>query len=270
MKIGISSWACPWQIGVAGYPVLQQPMDWRGLLSLARQEGAQVLQIADNLPLHTLPSSEWDALGQGAAAHGITLEVGTRGLQPDRLRTYLRVAQHTQAKLVRTLPHDGADRPSQAEAQKRLRAVLPLYEQANIALAIENHDFYPASWLRELVDALDSPFVRACLDAINNLGQGESFREVLSVLGPVTASFHCKDYVIRRKPTQLGFDVEGCPAGEGFLDLKLARQVLPQDCTWVIESWLPWQGDIDATCQMERDWVHIGMNNLRAFRDKTL
>lgn len=266
MKIGISSWSCPWAIGVAGYPMPDEPMGVMELLGKAAEAGAEVLQIADNLPLHALPAHALQELATAAKVSGIMLEVGTRGLQPANLLRYLEIAGTLGATLVRTLPHDGTDRPDFGDALSRLKAVQHEFETAGVALAIENHDYYPSLWLKQLIQEADSPSIGVCLDAVNNLGLGESFREVIGNLGGYTVNFHCKDYTITRKPTMLGFDVTGCPAGEGMLDLGLAQLTLRDDISWVIESWLPWQGDIAATIELENEWLLKGSRFLKAFR----
>jgi sugar phosphate isomerase/epimerase len=267
MKIGISSWACPWAVGVPGYPKPAKPLGAMALLELATEVKAEALQVADNLPLHALSMPELRDLAAAAKDHAVELEAGTKGLEPGNLLRYLEIAGALGAKLVRTLPHDGNDRPDLSEALRRLKAVSRAYEAAGVTLAIENHDHYPSRWLARLVEEAGSPAVGVCLDAVNNLGLGESFREVLGNLGGLTVNFHCKDYRIARKPTMLGFDVTGCPAGSGMLDLNHARNALRRDISWIIESWTPWQGDIASTASMERLWLDEGMANLIEFRD---
>lgn len=266
MKIGISSWSCPWAVGVPGSPAPSHPLRAMDLLEVASEESAEVLQIADNLPLDTLTPQELRELAGAAGERSILLEAGTKGLNPANLLRYLEIAQILGAKLVRTLPHDGSDRPDLQEALRRLASVKREYEAAGVTLAIENHDHYLCAWLKSLVEEADSPAVGVCLDAANNLGRGESFREALACLGGLTVNFHCKDFTIARKPTQLGFDITGCPAGEGMADLAMARRALPDGVNWIIESWLPWQGDVESTVKMERQWLDRGMHNLIAFR----
>jgi 3-oxoisoapionate decarboxylase len=268
MKIGISSWSCSWAIGIAGYPQPAAPMDAIALLDRAADVSAEVLQIADNLPLHDLPQSLLLDLARQAKERSIALEVGTRGMKPENLLRYLEIAKLTGAKLVRTLPHDGVDRPDFEQALCRLAAIKSAYEAAGVTLAVENHGYYPSEWLKSLVMAVDSPFIGVCLDAVNNLGLGESFREVMANLGSLTINFHCKDYRIDRKPTMLGFDITGTPAGEGMLDLVLAGKVLRKGITWVIESWLPWQGDLETTIAVEKEWLIRGIYNLTQARSK--
>lgn len=265
MIIGFSSWALPWAVGIAGHPP-GKPLRVPELIALAADCSAEVLQIADNQPLDGFSSRALTALAAEAGKNGVRLEIGTRGLDPANLLRHLEIAQALGARLVRTLPHDGGDRPDLVKALRRVNAVKRIYEDTGVTLAIENHDFYPGAWLRRLVEEAASPAVGICLDSANNLGRGESFAEVLANLGALTVNFHCKDYRIDRKPTALGFDVTGAPAGEGMLDLPLARRALPEGISWVIESWLPWREDMETTIRAEREWLLRGLLNLRSLR----
>jgi hypothetical protein len=52
-----------------------------------------------------------------------------------------------------------------------------------------------------------------------------------------------------------------------MLDLKLASQVIDRpDVSWIIESWLPWQGTVESTILTERDWLVRSVTNLKQFR----
>ncbi len=260
--VGVSSWTFAWAIGVTGFEKPAAPVGARGLLERAAALGAGVLQVADNLPLHALSGGELNSLADAARIESIALEAGTRGLAPDNLARYLDIAQRVGAKLVRTLPHDGADRPDFAEAARRLEAALPAYERAGVALGIENHDFYPARWLARLLDAFPSPCLGACVDPVNNLGQGESQWEVYAALCPRAVNFHCKDFAITRKPSMLGFDVTGAAFGDGQLDLAAARAASPSGISYVIELWTPWQNALDATLTLESAWAERSVARL--------
>ena len=261
-QAGLSSWAFPWALGVGGYPPPALPLTPADLVDKASDLGAQVLQIADNMPLSRLTHRELDALGQRARDKGITLEGGTRGLNPENLLNYLELALRLNMHLIRTLPHDGEDRPDFKEAEGRLAAVLPLYEKAGVVLALENHDFYPAAWIGDLVECFKGSVLGVCLDPVNNLGQGESEQEVLCRLAPLTVNFHCKDYTIRRKPSTLGFDIEGVPLGQGMLDLDRAQRLLPEGLSWIIELWTPWQGNSASTLSLESRWAGESVKTL--------
>jgi sugar phosphate isomerase/epimerase len=257
MRWGISSWTYSWNIGVPGYPAPASPFAAMDLLTRAHELGAQVLQIADNLPLERLSPDELDALARQAADWNITLEAGTRGVNPRRMLPFLGIAKRLNARLVRTLLHDADGCPTLAQAETNLRALLPALREMDLTLAVENHDFFPSQDLRALIDRIGDPRVGVCLDPVNNLAQGESTRDVLETLGPRTLNFHCKDYTIRRKPSNLGFDVEGCPAGEGLLDVPRCLACLPgaDGLSCILELWTPWQERIEATCAQEDDWA---------------
>ena len=109
--------------------------------------------------------------------------------------------------------------------------------------------------IKSLVESLNTDYIGVCLDPVNNFAQGESTQEVLDNLGGLTVNFHCKDYTIHRKSSNLGFDVEGTPAGDGMLDIARCRRYLREDISCIIELWTPWQGDADSTASVEGAWA---------------
>ena len=64
MKLGIGSYAYYWATGAPGYPP-DSPLTAYDLIDKAAALGVRVVQLDDNLPLHTFSSSEVEAL----AAH---------------------------------------------------------------------------------------------------------------------------------------------------------------------------------------------------------
>ena len=141
MKIGVSSWTWSWNIGVSGYERLPQPMDAMGLLQAARNLGAEVLQIADNLPLEKLTAEQQLALGRQANDWGIALEAGTKGVRRDALLPFLDAAERIGAKFVRTLLHDDSGCPTVTEAEEALCGIIPELKKRGMTLGVENHDF---------------------------------------------------------------------------------------------------------------------------------
>ena len=85
MRAGISSWSYPWAIGVPGYDPPPVPLDVFGLLGRAAALGAEVVQIADNLPVDELSAEDIDRLSAAARRAGIALELGTRGVEAPHL-----------------------------------------------------------------------------------------------------------------------------------------------------------------------------------------
>lgn len=267
MKIGISSWTYTWHIGVAGYPLPENRMDVFALLEKAHVLGADVLQIADNLPLEKLQKKDLLRLRQTADAWDIALEVGTKGIRPEKLTAFFEIAEMLGSPIVRTLLHDEHGCPSLDEAEQNIRAVLPVLHQKQLTLAVENHDFFSVEQLRTLMERIGDPRVRICLDPVNNLAQGESSGDVLRTLGEYTVNFHCKDYTIFRKPSNLGFDVVGCAAGDGLLNLpRWMHYFEGQDISFIVELWTPWQETIEATCALENRWAEQSMKVLHRLK----
>lgn len=268
MKVGLSSWSYSWNIGVSDELMPPRPMDAEGLMRKAIALGAQVLQIADNCPLDILSTEQLYSMKKQACENGIQLEIGTRGISPKTLIPYLEIAQTLEAPLVRTLLHDAQGCPTLVQAKAYLLELLPELEKRNLILAIENHDFFKSTDLAQLIKEINHPLVGICLDPVNNLAQGESTAEVLNNLGPYTVNLHCKDYTIKRKPSMLGFDVAGCATGDGILDIARCAKQLPEDISYIIELWTPWQGDLTKTIQLEKQWAEKSLRFLQAFANK--
>ena len=81
MQLGISTYTFTWAIGVPGYLRMAEPMDAIGLIHQAHEYGVSVVQLCDNLPLHTLSDEELIKIRDTASALKIELEIGTRGVE---------------------------------------------------------------------------------------------------------------------------------------------------------------------------------------------
>lgn len=254
MRWGIGTYALTWNIGVPGYDRPSDPLTAMGLLELARDHGAALVQYADNLPLSKLGDEELTLLSERARQWGIALETGTRGTAPDLLLRELEVARRIGAPFVRTLITD-ADIVS---AERQIREALPAYESRGIALAIENHGLHTTDELIRLFENLGSPLVGCCLDTVNSFGALEAPDAVIRKLAPYVLNLHLKDFRIDRPDHQLGYVVSGTPTGEGRLDLPLLRAELAKHGkrpTTVVELWVPYAGTVDGTCAIEREWL---------------
>lgn len=269
MNFGISSYSFPWAVGVPGFTQPRQRLTVFDLIEQARELGAGVLQFGDNLPLHTMSETELDRLAQQAQQAGIAIEVGTRGAARDMLWTYLRLAERLKARLVRTLLPRKASGTGLDEVLGELAAVLPDYEAAGVVLALENYEVYSAHEFAEVLRRLPSPSLAMCLDTANNLGRGESLGDLIAAFGSRIACLHVKDVRITRIGTMMGFRVEGCPAGEGVVDLPAVLEALGTagvplaGLSIILEQWPPEQADIDSTLALERSWARTSFGHLQ-------
>jgi sugar phosphate isomerase/epimerase len=253
MKVGISSWTYPWAVGVDGQCPSRR-VDALRLLERAGAMGAQVVQIADNLPLD---GSLVGPLHRAAA--DIEIELGTRGTEAGTLLRYLEYAVALGSRLIRTLPSEGCTADT-------LRAVLPEFERERVVLAIENYECLPSVELAAIVARLDSPWVGICLDTVNSLGALEMPEFTVKTLAPYTVNLHVKDFAIVRVPHRMGFEIAGRPAGQGRLDLPwLIDQVRScgREPNLVLEQWPPFTGSLEETMAGEAAWAEAGMNYLK-------
>lgn len=263
MILGLSSYTFGWAVGVSGHAPLH-PLDEHGLLNKCREHGVKLLQIGDNLPLHTFDDTRLDRLAERAAREGVQLEVGARRLSVERVADYADTARRLGAKLIRFVIDDADYHPTPEAVSSLLRQSVPLL--AGLKLGIENHDRFSAATMREIIEGAGSDRIGVCLDTANSIGAGEGLDTVVRELGPLTVNLHIKDFQVARVPHLMGFIVEGRPAGLGFLDVpRLLKQLAPfPRCeTAVLELWTPPEPDLERTIAKEEAWAAQSLEYLR-------
>jgi len=263
MQLGISSYTFGWAVGVPGHPPAH-PLDHQGLLDRCRQLGVNLLQVGDNLPLHTLTESRLDRFARAARETGVRLEVGARGLTLEHVTTYAGIARRVGATLVRFVIDDADHHPSPERVISLLRQAAPVLE--GLTLGIENHDRFSAATLRTVIEEAGCDHIGICLDTANSLGAGEGIEAVAAELAPLTVNLHIKDFQVERVPHGMGFGVSGRPAGGGLLDLPpLLDRLRPfHRChTAVLELWTPPEPQLAQTVAKEAGWAVQSMNYLR-------
>jgi sugar phosphate isomerase/epimerase len=269
MELGISTWSLPWSIGISGYPQPHTPLDVLGLLERALEVNATVVQIADNLPLHDVPQSELDRVRDAARENRLTLEVGTRGLDPEHLGRYAIIARKIGARLLRTVLSGsmcGGEQLSKAEDD--IRQVLPALHQHGITMALENNEAFSAAEFAGLIRRIGDSRVAICLDTANSLGRPETLETVVEHLAEHTGMLHAKDYDIRRIDTRMGFSVVGRAAGDGRVDFDWVIAELRKRgrdrISVIVEHWPPFEGTIEKTVETEWEWLTRSVRFLRS------
>jgi sugar phosphate isomerase/epimerase len=265
MKLGIGSYAYYWATGAPGYPPIS-PLTAHDLIDKAVAFGVRLVQIDDNLPLHTLSFADVKALVAHARDMSIELEIGTRGIQPELLRQYVALASSVGSPIVRTVIDDAGRHPSPDEVVATLQTIVPDYESADITLAIENHDRFRARTLAQIIERIGSDHVGVCLDTVNSFGALEGPGVVIEALGPLCVNLHVKDFRVRRVDHLMGFIVEGTPAGRGMLDVPWLLDSLTRfrkDPNVILELWPPPEAELDATIAKEDRWVSESIAYLR-------
>ncbi len=181
------------------------------------------------------------------------------------LRRCICAAQRLGGTFVRVVADEGDYRPDIHRLASDLAAVRPLFEEAGIAMALENHDRFLAADLAELMES-SGGWLKACFDTANSLGCLQGPQEALEPLLPYIVSLHLKDVRARRLPHGLGFVIEGAPAGQGSAGL---REVFDRvaaarpEATAVLEQWVPKGTTWAETVETERRWLEEGWREFR-------
>jgi sugar phosphate isomerase/epimerase len=263
MKLGISSYTYSWAVGKPGYPPAE-PLTALDLLERAVRLGVCVVQIADNLPLHALSETELADVAAFARDNGLTIEAGTRGMARENLERYLALARRMTSPILRVVP--APDEFDYDELRRSVAHVLPAFEDAGIALAVENYETFHARELADFISSFGSAAVGSCLDTTNSMGAVEGLREVVEALGPLAVDLHVKDLAVRRADHGLGMVVEGRPAGQGQMDIPwvLARlREFGRDPNAVIELWTAPEAGVPTTIEKEARWAIESVRYLR-------
>ena len=261
MKLGIGTYTYGWAF--AAHP---SSLTLAGLLDRACALGAAVVQIADNAQPDQLSTAALADLRRRAADSGLELELGGRGLTQANLDRFIELASLLGGRLLRFVIDAGDYRPEPPEIASRLRAALPRLRDRGVTLALENHDRFRAAEFVQIVQTVADPCVGICLDTVNSFGALEGPEVVVATMAPFTVNLHLKDFTIRRVPHQMGFVVEGTPAGEGRLDIPgtLAALAPHNRCrTAILELWTPPAATVSETLRQEEQWAERSMANLR-------
>ncbi len=267
MKLGLSSYTYGWAVGVRGHEPAKRA-DEIDLLDQVHGHELGLLQIGDNLPLEGFSPSRLSALGACAQSHNVELEVGARGLTPERLELYAGIARKLGATLVRFVIDD-----STCDYHPKIGAIISIVRENlttldGLRLGIENHDRFTAAELCHIIDSIGAPNVGICLDTANSLGAGEGLETVVAALAPLTFNLHIKDFQVKRLPHLMGFTVTGCPAGTGLVNIPhlLERFRTHSRCrSAILEQWTVPEDTIERTIAKEQAWADASINYLKPF-----
>lgn len=263
MTIGLSTYAFFWQWSDR----VENPLGLSDMIAQTADAGIEVFQICDYPKVAELDRDQLQALKAQAQRAGIRLELGTRGVAPEHLDTYLALARDLDAVMVRSMMFTPAHRPTLAEAVELLGRVIPAYEKAGVTIALETYEQVHTSVLVDLVRRVDSPNLGICSDPANCVAALESPADVIDRVAPYVVNMHVKDFQFTRQAGWVGFNLIGAPLGEGLLDYDAMIARIDPDTrglSQIIEHWLPWQDTPDATCAMERQWTDHNITYLRS------
>jgi sugar phosphate isomerase/epimerase len=261
--IGLGTYAYFWQHS----DLVGEPLTLRGAFEATRAMDVELFQICDYAPLDAMSPVEVAEAAVAARDLDVTIQLGTKGIPPTHLATYLALAEVFDARLVRSMVFGPDSRPTLAEAEVQLRAALPAYEASGVVLALETYEQVATTDLVALVETIGSEHLRICLDPANVVARLELPRDCVEATAPYVANIHVKDFAFARQPGWVGFTYGGAAMGEGLHDYEhLLHTVRPRDrgIDEVVEHWLSWQGDAETTVRTEREWTRRTVEYLRS------
>jgi sugar phosphate isomerase/epimerase len=261
--IGLGTYAFFWQHSDR----VAEPLSLVGAFEATRELGVDLFQICDYAPLETMTDAQLRDAARGARDLGLTIQLGTKGIETTRLERFLRLADVFGATLVRSMLYGPDSRPTAAEAERLLREALPAYEASGVVLALETYEQVATDDLVDLVARVGSGSLGICLDPANVVARLELPRDCVAKAAPHAANVHVKDFAFDRQPGWVGFTYSGAPMGEGLHDYShLLRTVRPRErgIDEIVEHWLPWQGDATTTIRTEREWTRRTLEHLRS------
>jgi sugar phosphate isomerase/epimerase len=261
--IGLSSYAFFWQLSEQ----VSKPLSIHQALERTAALGVDLFQICDYAPLESMSTAELEDVKATADSLGIALEVGTKGIRPEHLRKFLRIAGLLGSPLLRTMFNSPGHTPSTEEAIAIFREVLPEFEAAGVKIAVETYEQVPTSQVLDVIRGVDNPNLGICSDPANTVAALELPREVIDAVAPYVLNMHIKDFAFSRKEGWVGFTYSGAPLGEGLLDYDyMAGKLQPKErnINQIIEHWLPWQDSEEETIRLENQWTQQSVDFLRS------
>jgi len=263
--IGLGTYAFFWQWHASA----ARPLSLPAMLEATAAAGARRFQICDYPEIERYDVAQLAELRAHAGELGIALELGTRGITSDHLRRYREVAGQLGVTLVRSMVTSGDHRPDRDEAVRLLTEAVRGYEAEGVTLALETYEQVPVATLVDVVERVGSPALGICLDPANCVAALEHPLATIERTAPHVRNIHVKDFHFTRQDGWVGFNLVGCPLGEGLLPYPaLVEAVRPEDrgISQIIEHWLPWQGSSGATIALEQQWTS---HNLTYLQDPT-
>lgn len=257
MAVGLSTYCFRWRFQDSTAAPLALPR----MIEQIRELGASALQICDYEPVEHLTKKELRDVRSIAETHNVVLELGTRGVDAATMSRYLSIAQALHAPLVRTTYAKFGQTVPLDVFERDLSAAGEHLGHSRVKLSLETYEMIPTRVLVQILQRIANPWLGICLDPGNSLAALETPHDVMSMATPLVSNVHVKDFAYARRGDGCGFEVTGRRLGEGQLDYRGMLNAIDwprRNVNAILEGWLPWQGSLDATCEVEADWAEHG------------
>lgn len=261
--IGLGSYSFFWRQSAKN----PKPLSLIEVFTETKNLGINLFQICDYADLEIMSNQDLESAAEHAKTLGLTIELGTKGIEPWRMSKFLGLAKIFDAKLIRSMTYSSESKPSKQEAIETLKAQIMDFEQAGVVLALETYELISTKNLVDIVNAVASPNLGICLDPANVVANLENPRECVELTAKHVKNVHAKDFAFSRQEGWVGFTYGGAEMGTGLHDYShLLAKADPRSngVNEIIEHWLPWQGDIAKTIELEKRWTQKAIEYIRS------
>jgi sugar phosphate isomerase/epimerase len=263
VHVGLNSFAFRWAIGTPDFRPIH-PLTVFDLLDQAQGLGVDHLELDANLGLDMFDGAALRRVRGAAAERRLTIDLGTIGMHRQNLLRVLDMAQELGARRLRVHEDRKRWQPSVADLIEHVRSVLPVCRSYGVTLAVENHFFYGAREVAEIVNTIDDPHVGVSLDTGNPVARLEGWSEAVHLLAGRAVSLHLKDVASERRG--VGFYTTGRPLGKGMIDMHSVLAGVREagrDVDVYLELWMDRVESEDATLRQEAEWVRESLDYAR-------
>jgi 3-oxoisoapionate decarboxylase len=91
--------------------------------------------------------------------------------------------------------------------------------------------------------------------------------QVIDKTAPYVVNLHVKDFAFKRNQGWVGFYYSGAPLGDGLLNFDYmynnVRKYRNDEFNTIVELWVNFEGTIEETIQIEKNWIKQSMDYLR-------
>jgi 3-oxoisoapionate decarboxylase len=202
-------------------------------LGKARAWGFAGVQI-DPYHLKTDTIEYGKSLRRLAEQEGLFLELGCEGFASTHLRHQLRFAEALGARFIRVFDVVKPRPKDQEHIQRHLNfisqeveSLIPELEKMEITLGWENHADYTTSEQLLVLQRLNHPRFRACLDIGNSMLFLEPPLATVERLAPFAGGVHLKDYAVTG--TTFGLKFYGTALGAGMIPLEGVLEIIKRE-----------------------------------------
>lgn len=269
MKLGLSSFAYRWSIGVKGY-IPSNPMNLDQFINKAISLNLSGVQICDNLRYYDLSECKLKKIKKRIEERRMFIETGAMNSNPMYLKTMLMVSNKLGSTILRVIPEInryGSKKYIQDQLNsiiKDIEKVLDVAKDSNVRLALENHANLSSEELLYIIKSIDDNFIGVCLDTMNSIVLMEHPLKTAQVLAPYSITVHLKDFRIEKNSR--GHKIIGVPLGEGLVDFPKIIKILKQsnlDPNINLELFVDKLENEEETLQWEDDCVAKSVNYAR-------